>query len=442
MIKENTRSDDIQVAGHFANKLCKIYFFLYLAMVVIVLVLAFGGGYRSLLWQHMPLITGLSWRGQLPLIHFIASILLVYLVLAYITSSVGILTARYKSLRFKYALAIITPILTIFFVWVLNAYYYPGSRLSWLWLRNFSIWSHHIWVYIAYAWLFFLFTCTLVAFYLRYQLLRFLFFSCALSFLLLFANTGMAWSIKSWFSRYHARPSQPNVVMMVFCSWNIPIAKLLAKHVTEFTKESIWFPNAYTPTARSMVANMSMLRGQYPLTMKQPFNLMMNSKQQLARQLLPYDLNKLGYGTWALSSGTQFKPMDNQLTWGFQHRFQPNAYLYNFVLTKALDFPWANLWVNFPMSHFLFPYAYAMIDDHLHYYPSSFNRRINDVAHRISTYDEPFFLYIVNAGVHYPFMDAQLQTNTLADNYKKLIIDADLLPLPAKCRQTSISLRF
>ncbi len=164
------------------------------------------------------------------------------------------------------------------------------------------------------------------------------------------------------------------------------------------------FQNAWTPLARTHVAWMSMLTGQYPIHHKLRFNL--TSPALITRPLATMQwLKSEGYKTLYAMDERRFNNIDQ--SYGFDDVIGPKIGVADFLLSTLSDMPTINLLSPYRAAKYLFPYVYQNRGQTKTYRPEIFSRNVLDAACRDP--DKPLFLGLHLTLPHWPFTNRGMQ---------------------------------
>ncbi|WP_432473224.1 sulfatase-like hydrolase/transferase [Amphritea sp. HPY] len=170
----------------------------------------------------------------------------------------------------------------------------------------------------------------------------------------------------------------------------------LAPGLNSFLSNSIIFDKTYTPMARTYVAWMSLLKGQYPVTHEARFNLtdpdIVDKKFPLLQQLK----NK-NYRTLYAMDERRFNHIDEE--YGFDRVIGPKLGAADAIITHSADLPLVNLLVNTSLSEYLMPFLNLNRAYGKAYNPENFNQR---VISSMAT-DRPNFVAVHFCMLHWPY---------------------------------------
>jgi len=167
-------------------------------------------------------------------------------------------------------------------------------------------------------------------------------------------------------------------------------------NIDRFLSKASIFDDAYTPQARTYVAWMSILSGQYPINNGARFNL---SPPELVQTELPLirELNMKGYRTTYSIDERRFNQIDEE--YGFDQIVGPKIGAADAIISNIADIPLINLFVNTPVSGKLFPYLYINRAYGKAYEPRLFNQAVSS---SLST-NQPNFLAVHFCQLHWPY---------------------------------------
>lgn len=170
-------------------------------------------------------------------------------------------------------------------------------------------------------------------------------------------------------------------------------------HLDNFLQQSVIFPNAFTPLARTFPAWMSILTGQDPKLNGIRLELLDLTKIN-ASHTLSNELRHKGYTTIFATDDRRFNPISTVL--GFDKVVGPKTGFSDFVLGTFNDFPLSNLVVNTCLGHWLFPYSYSNRGVATTYYPNTFLNYLSAVLTK--TPQRPLFLAVHFTLSHWPYV--------------------------------------
>lgn len=208
--------------------------------------------------------------------------------------------------------------------------------------------------------------------------------------------------------------TQPSIIL-------IGIDSLSPRHVTptttptiqSFIHNSVYFKESITPLARTNPSWQSILSGLYPYHHQGRYNL-------IEPRLINHEANftwllqQHGYETVFATDDRRFNALDESD--GFQRVIGPKLGINDILLGTFNDFPLSNLLVNFPISHWLFPYNYINRASHFSYYPQSFNKALQKA---LTSRDKkiPLFLAVHFTLPHWPYAFARSGVARVTDEY-------------------------
>jgi hypothetical protein len=177
-----------------------------------------------------------------------------------------------------------------------------------------------------------------------------------------------------------------------------PHGTVLTPAINQFLQSSTVFDLSITPEARTHVAWMSILTGQWPKQNGVRFDLMRLPADK-STETLSYILRQQGYETIYASDSSLFNPITPELS--FDRVITPPISADVFVVGLPNDFPMANLLMNTPFGRWLFPYTVDNRDVSLTYDPDHYlvnlKRALSQENHR------PIFLGIHLCLAHEPY---------------------------------------
>lgn len=164
-------------------------------------------------------------------------------------------------------------------------------------------------------------------------------------------------------------------------------------------QQSIWYQNAYTPTARTYPAWASLLTGAYPKGHGVRFGLT-SSEQAKAHDSIAWALQDKGYHTVYAMDERRFSYVDQ--AWGFEEVLGPRAGAADFILGTLYDISVLNLLGLLPRSDLMLPYTVNNRAIETLYDPVRF---ANDTARDIQNtpQDQPLFFAAHLCLPHWPF---------------------------------------
>lgn len=174
-------------------------------------------------------------------------------------------------------------------------------------------------------------------------------------------------------------------------------ASALLPNIQNHIRASAYFPETYTPLARTFPAWMSILTGHYPPGHGARFNLMPAEDVDAVRSIAHRFVNA-GYATVYATDERRFSNIGEQH--GFQTVIGPKMGMGDFVLGELNDFPLTNLIANTWLGKFLFPFTYSNRAAHVTYRPSTFMKNLESGLPRT---DRPLFLAIHLTLPHWPY---------------------------------------
>ncbi|WP_076542225.1 sulfatase-like hydrolase/transferase [Shewanella sp. UCD-KL21] len=170
----------------------------------------------------------------------------------------------------------------------------------------------------------------------------------------------------------------------------------IAPKLNQLLAKSLIYDKAYTPQARTYVAWMGILSGQYPVNNGARFNL---APPELVNTNLPLlnSLSSKGYQTTYAMDERRFNQIDEQ--YGFDRIVGPKVGAADAIIANVADIPLVNLAINTPISGYMFPYLYINRAYGKAYDPMRFNQ---EVLNALST-ESPNFLAVHFCQLHWPF---------------------------------------
>ncbi|MEZ9370914.1 sulfatase-like hydrolase/transferase [Shewanella sp. 10N.286.51.B2] len=170
----------------------------------------------------------------------------------------------------------------------------------------------------------------------------------------------------------------------------------IAPKLNQLLAKSLIYDKAYTPQARTYVAWMGILSGQYPVNNGARFNL---APPELVNKDLPLlnSLSSKGYQTTYAMDERRFNQIDEH--YGFDRVIGPKVGAADAIIANVADIPLINLAINTPISGYMFPYLYINRAYGKAYDPMRFNQ---EVLNALSV-DTPNFLAVHFCQLHWPF---------------------------------------
>lgn len=167
-------------------------------------------------------------------------------------------------------------------------------------------------------------------------------------------------------------------------------------HLDKLLSQSVIYDQTYTPMARTYIAWLSLLKGQYPMTHGGRFNL---APPELIDRNIPLveNLKSRGYQTTYAMDERRFNQIDE--AYGFDNAIGPKIGAADAVVSSIADFPIINLIVKTRVAKYLFPYLYLNRANGKTYDPLMFN---DEVISALST-DKPNFLAVHFCMLHWPW---------------------------------------
>lgn len=207
---------------------------------------------------------------------------------------------------------------------------------------------------------------------------------------------------------------QPNIILIGIDSLSpLQINASLAPHLSHFIDHSVYFKETISPLARTYPAWFTILTGLYPEHHKARYNLMPPEKINHSASIA-WLLQQHGYTTWYATDDRRFNSINEDE--GFQRVIGPKLGVNDMLLGTFNDFPLSNLFVNLPISRWLFPYNYMNRASHYTYYPSTFDKAL---ARALIQRDKknPLFLAVHFTLPHWPYAWAPSRPVRLPDEY-------------------------
>jgi arylsulfatase A-like enzyme len=183
--------------------------------------------------------------------------------------------------------------------------------------------------------------------------------------------------------------------------------------LAHFLHDSVFFKNTITPLARTYASWSSILTGLYPQHHKARYNLIPPDlvKSSLS---IAWPLQKLGYQTLFATDDRRFNSMGNEF--GFQKIIGPKLGVNDVILGTFNDFPLSNLFINLPVSRWLFPYNYINRASYFTYYPQFFDNVLNEALAPNNT-NAPLFLAAHFTLPHWPYAWAESSPTQVNNEY-------------------------
>jgi len=167
-------------------------------------------------------------------------------------------------------------------------------------------------------------------------------------------------------------------------------------YLNTFLEQSVVYDKTYTPMARTYVAWLSILTGQYPVNHGARFNL--TAPEMIDRDIpLIRELKNRGYNTVYAMDERRFNHIDKG--YGFDKVVGPKIGAIDELLSNISDIPTINILVNTPISKYLFPYLYINRGYGKAYSPELFNK---EVLSSLSS-NQPNFLSLHLCMLHWPY---------------------------------------
>jgi arylsulfatase A-like enzyme len=160
-----------------------------------------------------------------------------------------------------------------------------------------------------------------------------------------------------------------------------------------------WYPNAYTPIARTFAAWYALLSGTEPRHSGVRYNLQQipDSKK---RDTIVSGLGEKGYRTIYGSDEKRFSAIDE--SYGFHETFGPPAGAAEWILSILEDTPAHNVLRETPLAPLLFPHSFANRASFTTFKPEHF---VRVVQRRIDSWSrqQPLFLSVHLCLSHWPY---------------------------------------
>ncbi|QQX82298.1 sulfatase-like hydrolase/transferase [Shewanella sp. KX20019] len=320
------------------------------------------------------------------LVYFLLIVLCIHLIWAAVItiSCKPMMNNTNSSLTTQFWLFIIILHLTI--ILAANSLYYPTSLLGYF---RGTVLASQVMVYIGG------FTITLLFCYGLYLLNRSLIIATIVLASIVFIIPLVPTTDK-------IQSTLPNVIIIGIdglrpdhLSYRDP-SNELTPEINKFLSKSIIYKNSYTPLARTYVAWLSLLQGQYPKTHGARFNL---APPELVEKEIPLldQLHSRGYiSTYAMDE-RRFNQIDE--SYGFKNVIGPKIGVADVIISGYADLPQINLLVNTRLGEFLFPYLHVNRGYGKTYDPELFNKKV------ISSIDtsKPNFLAVHFCQLHWPY---------------------------------------
>jgi hypothetical protein len=180
-----------------------------------------------------------------------------------------------------------------------------------------------------------------------------------------------------------------------------------------FIKTGVLFKDTISPLAQTYPAWVSILTGLYAHHHNARYNLMPPDlvKSSLS---MAWSLQRLGYETIFATDDRRFNNMGQEF--GFQTIIGPKVGANDILLGSFNDFPLSNLFINLPVSRWLFPYNYMNRASYHTFYPYSFDKALSQAitSHRQSL---PLFLAVHFTLPHWPYAWAESSPTLVGDEY-------------------------
>lgn len=175
--------------------------------------------------------------------------------------------------------------------------------------------------------------------------------------------------------------------------------KTLTPAINGLASQLVLFDDTVTPLARTFVAYMSLLTGQYPVRHGARFNLYPRSEFR-HDHTLAHRLRKAGYTTAYTTDETRFANID--ASFGFDHVAVPPVGVSDFVLGAMLDSLATNLLALTPPARHLLPNLHGNRAAARIYSPGDHAERVAGVVRHLAA-DRPALLIAHFCLPHWPF---------------------------------------
>ena len=185
-------------------------------------------------------------------------------------------------------------------------------------------------------------------------------------------------------------------------------------HISKFFENSISFPYAFTPLARTYPSWMSFFTGRFPVHSGVRYNLI--ERKFLSHDILtlPSYLQKYGYYTVHAIDESRFCNIKRED--GFDELIHPVTGVPDFILGKFHDFILFNLFLNNDIGRLLFPVINRnRAVAHL-YNGDSFIKDLKLSLHGLAN-KERFFLAVHFCMPHWPFVSAGIGKGEFGKNF-------------------------
>jgi hypothetical protein len=251
----------------------------------------------------------------------------------------------------------------------------------------------------------------------------------SLVFFLVIFTTG-----SKWLATHHtivAANKMPNVFIISFDALRPDSLgffnknQKLTPHFDAFLKNSIVFPEAYTPLSRTFPSWVSLLTARYPLHDHARDNNV-DMDQLLLSDTLPKRLQQAGYETVYASDDRRFNTVDQRF--GFDRVVGPSGAVDDLLVGIFSDCPLSNLIATTQIGKALFPYNYANHGIPHTYDPDNFLEVLNQALNQQS--NKPLFLAVHFDLSAWPFMwfnDKQAYNASNYASYQNAVTANDYL---------------
>ena len=173
-----------------------------------------------------------------------------------------------------------------------------------------------------------------------------------------------------------------------------------APFISTQVARSRWYPNTYTPLARTFPSWMSVLTGRPPSQNGAQFNLTAINRQKLG-QTLADQLHSAGYQTIFATDERRFANITP--AHGFDQIWGPHYGVADFILGHFGDLPLNNLFTRLNSSRWLLPYSTLNRAAYVTYRPEQFSRYLRQEINQLNQ-QQNLFLAVHFCLPHHPFM--------------------------------------
>ena len=225
---------------------------------------------------------------------------------------------------------------------------------------------------------------------------------------------------------------RPNIILIGLDSVRVDIIedealrRSFLPHLDRFLRQdnTTWFPNAYTPIARTFAAWYALLTGKEPRTSGIRYNLQRIPSGH-KRDTIAQDLGNNGYLTVYGSDEKRFSTIDE--SYGFHETFGPPVGAAEWILSIMEDTPAHNIFRETPLAPLLFPHTFGNRASYTTFKPEHFvelvRRRVDSFARR-----QPLFLSIHLCLSHWPYTWSTGNTHarqSLVEDYFDTLVPLD-----------------